>query len=111
MEDFNAMGIQSINTLEDTMQRAALFRFIKRSRKLLSVKRNLFIQGNIFESKKIIIKFCNKLSMKVNLLVEFNREKHNLNYKSNIYKSKTDINFYKYLSKSIHKILNLKLVT
>ena len=49
--------------------------------------------------------------MKVNLLVEFNREKHNLNYKSNIYKNKTDINFYKYLSKSIHKILNLKLVT
>ena len=31
------------------------------------------------------IKFCTKLSMKVNL-VEFNREKSNLSYKSQIYK-------------------------
>ena len=41
------------------------------------VKRNLCIQGNIYESKKKeIIKFCNKLSMKVNVLVKFNREKY-----------------------------------
>ena len=47
--------------------------------------------------------------MKVNLLVEFDREKYNLNYKSHIYKSETMIeNFYKYPSKSIHKILNYK---
>ena len=32
---------------------------------------------------------CKKLSTKVNLLVEFNREKYNLNYKSHIYKIET----------------------
>ena len=37
-------------------------------------------------------KFCLKLSMKVNLLVKFNREKYNLNYKSHIYKSKSPVN-------------------
>ena len=47
--------------------------------------------------------------MKVNLLVEFNREKYTLlNYKYHIYKIKTDIIFYKYPSKSIHKILDYK---
>ena len=47
--------------------------------------------------------------MKINLLVEFNREKYNLNCKSHIYKSKTMTeNFYSYPSKSIHKILNSK---
>ena len=45
--------------------------FIKRGRKLFSVKRNLF---NICESKKEKTKFCNKLSIKVNLLVEFTRK-------------------------------------
>ena len=40
--------------------------------------------------KKEITKFCNKLSMKVNILVEFNREQYTLlNYKSHIYKIKT----------------------
>ena len=39
--------------------------------------------------KNEITKFCNKLSMKVNLLVVFNREKYNLNHKSHIYKIKT----------------------
>ena len=35
--------------------------------------------------KKEITKFCNKLSMKVNILVEFNREQYTLlNYKSHI---------------------------
>ena len=34
-------------------------------------------------------KFYNKLSMKVNLPVEFNREKYDLDYKSHIYKIKT----------------------
>ena len=63
--------------------------------------------------KKEITKFCNKLSMKVKLLVEFNRKKYNLNHKSNIYKIKTMTNlknFYKYPSKSTHKIRNYKLV-
>ena len=38
--------------------------------------------------KKKKKKFWNKLSMKVYLLVEFNSEKYNLNYKSHIYKIK-----------------------
>ena len=49
--------------------------------------------------------------MKVNLLVEFNRKKYNLNYKSHIYKIKTMTNlknFCKYPSKSTQKILNYK---
>ena len=49
--------------------------------------------------------------MKVNLLVEYNGKKHNLNYKSHICKIKTIINlknFYKYPSKSTHEILNYK---
>ena len=75
--------------------------FIKRGRELFSIKRNLLI----CDSKKEITKFCNKLSMKENLHVEFYMEKYNLNYKPHIYKS--DINFYKYPSKSIHKIPKL----
>ena len=38
---------------------------------------------------KEITQFYNKLSMKINLLVEFSREKYNPNYKSHIYKIKT----------------------
>ena len=52
-------------------------------------------------------------AMKVNLLVEFNRKKYYLNYKSHIYKIKTKTNLkncYKYPSKSTHKILNYKQV-
>ena len=48
---------------------------------MFSVIKNLFIQGNICESKRKI-NFCNKFSMQVNLLVEFYREKYNL-YKYN----------------------------
>ena len=51
--------------------------------------------------------------MKVDLLVEFNRKKFNLNYKSHIYKIQTMgnlKNFYKYPPKSTHKILNYKSV-
>ena len=48
--------------------------------------------------------------MKVNLPVEFNREKYNLKYKSHICKIKTDTNFCKYPFKSTHKILNYKTV-
>ena len=44
--------------------------------------------------------------MKVNLPVEFNKEKYNRNYKSHVYKIKTDINYHKYPSKSIRKIQN-----
>ena len=40
--------------------------------------------------KKEITKFCNKLlSVKVNVLVESNREKYSLNNKSHIFKIKT----------------------
>ena len=41
--------------------------------------------------KKEIIKFCDRLLMKVNLLVKYGREKYNLNYKSHIYEIKTMI--------------------
>ena len=71
------------------MRRPATLCIIKRGRKLFSVKRNSFIKGNISESKNKEIIFYNVLSLKINLLVEFNREKYNLNYKSHIYKSKT----------------------
>ena len=60
--------------------------FIKRGRNLFSVKRNLLICESKKKKKK---KFCNKLSVKVTLLGEFNREKYNLNYKPHIYKSET----------------------
>ena len=56
---------------------------------MLSVKRNLVIQGSIVRVKKEI-EFCNNLSMQVNLLVEFHRKKYNL-YKSHVYKIKTVI--------------------
>ena len=45
-------SIQGINTFENTMPRPVLSCFTKRGRKLFSVKRNLFIQGNICESRK-----------------------------------------------------------
>ena len=57
----------------------------KRGRKLFSVKRNLLIQGNIYESKN------QKYQNSLNLLVEFNIQKHNLKYKCHIYKIKTMI--------------------
>ena len=41
--------------------------------------------------KKEMTEFCEKLSVKVYIPVEFNREKYNLNYKSHIYKIKTMI--------------------
>ena len=71
------------------MRRPATLCIIKRGRKLFSVKRNSLIKGNISVSKNKEIIFYNVLSLKINLLVEFNREKYNLNYKSHIYKSKT----------------------
>ena len=51
--------------------------------------------------KKEITKFCDKLSIKASILVEFNMEKYNLNYKPHIYKS--DIDFYEYPSKNAKK--------
>ena len=51
--------------------------------------KNEFIQGNIVRIKKETTKSCNKLSMYIKLLVEFTREKYNLNYKSHVYKIKT----------------------
>ena len=57
--------------------------------------------------KKEITKFCDKLSIKASILVEFNMEKYNLNYKPHIYKS--DIDFYEYPSKNAKR--NLFLVT
>ena len=67
--------------------------------------------GGIYSSKSINVrvikdtaKFCNKHYMKTNLPIKFNRGKYNFTYKSHIYH---DINFYKYPSKSRHKILKL----
>ena len=74
--------------------------------KIVFCKKKFIYPRSISESEKEIKKFCNKLSSKVNLLVDFNKEKHSLNYKPHIYKIKTVINFYKYPSKSVHKILN-----
>ena len=84
------MHIQFISTLEDTMQRTATFVFYK-TRKKIAFCKNEFIyprEGNMCESKKEITNFCNKLFMKVNIPVEFNREKYNLNFKSHAYKIK-----------------------
>ena len=39
--------------------------------------------------KKETWKLCNKLHIKVNVPIEFNSEKYNLNHKSHIFKSKT----------------------
>ena len=52
-EDFCTTRIQGLKTLEDTMRRPAAFLFTKRGRNMFSVIRNLFIQGNMCESKKI----------------------------------------------------------
>ena len=56
-------------------------------------------------------KLCNKFSMKVNLLVKFNRK--NITLTTNLIFTKLKLwqiikNFYKYPSKSINKILNDK---
>ena len=56
------------------MRRPATLCIIRRGRKLFSVKRNSFIKGNISESKNKEIIFYNVLSLKINLLVEFNRK-------------------------------------
>ena len=50
--------------------------------------RNAFLEKGIYSSKgtyisrKEIPLFCNKLSMEVNIAIEFNREKYDLNCKS-----------------------------
>ena len=80
MEDFYTTRVQSLKTLGDTMRRSVDFLFIKRGRKMFSAIRDLFMQGHICESKREF-KLCNKLSMQVNLFVEFHRKKYNL-YKS-----------------------------
>ena len=60
---------------------------IKRVRKLFSLKKSLFIQVNI--GTKGTTKFCYRLYMKVNLPIEFNREKFHLSCKYHIYIIKT----------------------
>ena len=79
---------------------------------LLNKGVKLFSVKGIYSSKKIYVtvnkkkkkekkKFCNKLSMKVSFLVEFNKEKYNLTTNLIFTKVKNyDINFYKYPSKS-----------
>ena len=75
------------------------------------VKRNLFIQGNICESKikQDITKIMWRTFYEVNLPVEFDREKYNLQslifFKPNLW---YNINLYKYPSQSINKIKNYK---
>ena len=59
-----------------------------------------FIQGNICENKKEIIKFSSKLSMKE----EFNKEKCKHNYKSHTYKFRTMI----YPSINIHLQVSIR---
>ena len=45
--------------------------------------------GELKKKKKEITEFWKKLSMTVNLLIEFNRKIYNLHYKSHTYKIKT----------------------
>ena len=59
---FYTTCIQDVNTVEDTMN-LQLACFIKQGCKMFSVKKNLCIQGNIYQGKREITKFCNKLSM------------------------------------------------
>ena len=54
--------------------------------KIVFCKKGIQSFKRIYVKIKKGIKFCNKLSMKVNLLVEVIREKCNLSYKSQIYK-------------------------
>ena len=72
----------------------------------IPVKRDLFIQGNVCEKKN-----KTRYNKKVNLPVKFDREKYNLEslifLKPNLW---YNINFYKYPSQSIHKIINYKAV-
>ena len=63
--------------------------YSQQERNLVSVKRNLFIQGEKCEGKIGMTQFCDKLSMKKNFLVEFYREKYNFSYKPHVYKIKT----------------------
>ena len=80
--DFYTAYIQGINTLEDTMAENCNFPV------LLNVSENFFRSKGIYSSKgtyvrkKELSKFCNKLSMKVNLPVEFNRENMTLQKQS-----------------------------
>ena len=52
-------------------------------------------KDHLWEKKKEIRKFCKKISMNVNLPVEYNAEKYDLNYKSHIYNTKTMTQSYK----------------
>ena len=52
--------------------------FVKRRRKLFPIKRNYSSKETYVRVNKEITKFCNKLSMKVNLSVEFDKEKYKL---------------------------------
>ena len=78
---------------------------------LLNEGEKLFSVKGIYSSKETYVtvnkkqnkkkKICNKLSMKVSFLVEFNKEKYNLTTNLIFTKvKKYDINFYKYPSKS-----------
>ena len=58
---------------------------------LLNEGENCFLEKGIYSSKGAYLG-VKKENMKVNLLVEFNREKYNLNYKSHIYRIKTSTN-------------------
>ena len=52
--------------------------FVKRRRKLFPIKRNYSSKETYVRVNKEITKFCYKLSMKVNLSVEFDKEKYKL---------------------------------
>ena len=68
---------------------AMLYYVFKRKKIVFCEKEHIYPMEHKRVKKET--KFCKKLSMKVHLLVEFNREKCNLNYKSHIYKIKTMI--------------------
>ena len=52
--------------------------FVKRRRKLFPIKKNYSSKETYVRVNKEITKFCYKLSMKVNLSVEFDKEKYKL---------------------------------
>ena len=75
--------------------------------------RNSFLEKGIYSSKETYISkkemtlFCNKLSMEVNIAIEFNREKYDVNCKpiSCLLWQKS----YQYpFKKSIYKVLSFK---
>ena len=86
--DFCSVHIQGINTLEDTMRRTNFPVLLNEEGNSLLKKWIYSPKVAYVRVKKEITKFCDKLSMKVKVHIEFNSKKYNLNYKSHVYKIK-----------------------